>query len=97
MLIVHANFRKINFRSRHQPRKYFYNENFQIYGNSYLEFIGIPIYSHGAHARSHWLTLDAWTKHSLELVSHSQVLLNLSVLHMCIEKIWKPGNDLGYM
>ena len=31
-LIVHANFRKINFRSRHRPRKYFYNENFQIYG-----------------------------------------------------------------
>ena len=32
-LIVHANFRKINFRSRHRLRKYFYNENFQIYGN----------------------------------------------------------------
>ena len=33
-LIVHTNFRKINFRSRHQLRKYFYNENFQIYGIS---------------------------------------------------------------
>ena len=31
-LIVHANFRKINFRSRHRLQKYFYNENFQIYG-----------------------------------------------------------------
>ena len=31
-LIVHANFRKINFRSRHRLRKYFYNEHFQIYG-----------------------------------------------------------------
>ena len=31
-LIVHANFRKINFRSRHRLRKYFYIENFQIYG-----------------------------------------------------------------
>ena len=33
-LIVHANFCKINFRSCHRLRKYFYNENFQIYGTS---------------------------------------------------------------
>ena len=32
---MHANFRKINFRSRYRLRKYLYNENFQIYG-SYL-------------------------------------------------------------
>ena len=30
--MVHANLRKINFRSRHRLWKYFYNENFQIYG-----------------------------------------------------------------
>ena len=33
-LIVRTNFRKINFRSRHRLRKYFYNENFQIYSTS---------------------------------------------------------------
>ena len=33
MLIVHTNFRKINFRSHHRLRKYFYNKNFQIYGS----------------------------------------------------------------
>ena len=29
---MHPNFCKINFRSRHRLRKYFYNENFQICG-----------------------------------------------------------------
>ena len=29
---VCTNFRTINFRSRHRLRKYFFNENFQIYG-----------------------------------------------------------------
>ena len=33
------NFRKINFRSRHRLRKYFYNENFQIYGISSYHFV----------------------------------------------------------
>ena len=37
-LIVHVNFRKINFRSRHRLQKYFYNENFQIYGITNLLF-----------------------------------------------------------
>ena len=31
-LIACTNFCKINFRSRHRLRKYFYNEIFQIYG-----------------------------------------------------------------
>ena len=35
-LIVCTNFHKINFCSCHRLRKYFYNENFQIYGNYYV-------------------------------------------------------------
>ena len=34
-LIVHANFHQINLRSRHQLRKYFDTENFQIYCTSF--------------------------------------------------------------
>ena len=48
MLIVHANFRKINFRSHQQLRKYFYNEIFQIYGTG-PQVDGGGIYR-GAHA-----------------------------------------------
>ena len=33
LLIVRANFRKINFCSHHRLQKYFYNANFQIYGS----------------------------------------------------------------
>ena len=34
-LIVRANFRKINFCNCHRLRKYYHNENFQIYGTEH--------------------------------------------------------------
>ena len=59
-LIVRTNFRKINFRSHHRLRKYFYNENFQIYGTYHLLLLLLHLH----YLSQHHIALPQSTLHN---------------------------------